>query len=309
MRKKALLLFTCVSSFGFSQPDLLSMLDSVSKPKTREKVFATFKTTKVINAQSTETVKKRCLDFRITHRFGNIGADGGGGFHTLYGFDAVSDVRISFDYGITDKITVGIARSKRQENFDGTFKWRFMEQTTDNKIPVSIALYENAAFTPVDKAALYSGTINITEKTAHRFSYVSQFIIARKFSRFFSFELLPTYQHRNYVKALINTDNGKEESNDLFALGAAARLKITKRMALLVDYYHIFSDYRINNPQTAYYDPLAIGVEIETGGHVFHLNFTNALGIIENDYIPNTTDSWGKGGYKFGFNISRVFNF
>ncbi|MBL7892754.1 MAG: hypothetical protein JNL63_08990, partial [Bacteroidia bacterium] len=174
MRKKALLLFTCVSSFGFSQPDLLSMLDSVSKPKTREKVFATFKTTKVINAQSTETVKKRCLDFRITHRFGNIGADGGGGFHTLYGFDAVSDVRISFDYGITDKITVGIARSKRQENFDGTFKWRFMEQTTDNKIPVSIALYENAAFTPVDKAALYSGTINITEKTAHRFSYVSQ---------------------------------------------------------------------------------------------------------------------------------------
>ncbi|MBL7891634.1 MAG: hypothetical protein JNL63_03300, partial [Bacteroidia bacterium] len=108
-------------------------------------------------------------------------------------------------------------------------------QTTDNKIPVSIALYENAAFTPVDKAALYSGTINITEKTAHRFSYVSQFIIARKFSRLFSFELLPTYQHRNYVKALINTDNGKEESNDLFALGAAARLKITKRMALLVD--------------------------------------------------------------------------
>lgn len=309
MKKIFLLLFGGFSLFSFAQQDLLSMLDSVQKPKSREKVFATFKTTKVINAQSTETVNKRGLDFRVTHRFGNIGKNGGGGGHTLYGLDAISDVRISFDYGITDKITVGLARSKRQENIDGTFKWRFFEQTDDNHIPVSIALYENAAFTPVVKTVLYSGTVNVKENTAHRFAYLSQLIIARKFNRYFSFELLPTYQHRNYVKALINPDNGKEESNDLFALGAAARLKITKRMAILVDYFYIFSDYRTKNTQTLYYNPLAVGFEIETGGHVFHLNFTNALGILENDYIPNTTDSWSKGGYKFGFNISRVFNF
>jgi hypothetical protein len=307
MRKLLLSLFIFVSSFSFSQ-DLLSMLDSV-KPAGHEKVFATFKTTKVINAQSTETVKKKCLDFRITHRFGSIGEESGGGVHTLYGWDAISDVRISFDYGITDKMTVGVARSKRQEYLDGTFKWRFMEQTVDNHVPISVALFENMAFTPMDKSAFYSGTINITENVAHRFSYINQLIIARKFSRAFSFELLPTYQHRNYVKALVNSDNGKEESNDLFALGAAIRWKVTKRMAILVDYFHIFSDYRMNNPVTPYYDPLAVGIEIETGGHVFHLNFTNALGIIENDFIPNTTDSWGKGGYKFGFNISRVFNF
>ncbi len=308
MKQCFLFLLSCIYSLSFSQ-DLLSLLDSVQPPQAREKVFATFKTTKVINAQSTETVKKRGLDFRITHRFGNIGANGGGGGHTLYGLDAVADVRFSFDYGLTDKMTVGVARNKRQENIDGTFKWRFLEQTSDNHIPVTIALYENAAFTPVVAASLYSGTINVKENVAHRFAYISQLIIARKFNRYLSFELLPTYQHRNFVKASINKDNLKEDSNDLLSLGVAMRLKITKRIGILIDYFHTFSDFRTNNPETPYYDPLAIGIEIETGGHVFHLNFTNASGIIENDFIPNTTEGWTEGAYKFGFNISRVFNF
>lgn len=306
--KKLIVLFSlCITSASFAQQDLLSMVDSL-KPKTHEKVFATFKTTKVINAQSTETVKKHCLDFRITHRFGSVGDESGGGVHTLYGWDAIADVRLSFDYGITDKITIGIGRSKRQEMIDGMFKWRFLEQTTDDRVPVSIALYEDVAFTPVSYSVLYSGTLDTVQKFAHRFSYVNQLVIARKFSRNFSLELLPTHQHRNFVKGFINKDNEAEDSNDLFALGAALRWKVSKRIAILVDYFHIFSEFRTNNPVTPYYDPVSLGIEIETGGHVFHLNFTNASGILENDFIPNTNDTWSKGGYKFGFNISRVFN-
>lgn len=311
MRK---LLFTSalvlsVLTFSSAQ-DLLSMLDSsaATKPKS-EKVFATFKTTKVINAQSTETVKKRTLDFRITHRFGNIGEESGGGVHTLYGWDNIADVRFSFDYGITDNIQIGIGRSKRQENLDATFKWRFLEQTTDNKIPLSLALYTNAAFTPMDKTAFYSGTINVKEDFSHRFSYVSQLIIARKFNRAISIALLPTYQHRNFVRGLINTKNNKQEDNAIFSLGIAARVKVSQRVAILLDYFHNFSDYRNDNPTIPYYNPLALGVEIDTGGHIFHLNLTNASGILENDFIPNTNDTWTKGGFKFGFNISRVFNF
>jgi len=106
----------------------------------------------------------------------------------------------------------------------------------------------------------------------------------------------------------INPDNDAAETNDLMSMGAGFRFMLTKRFGIIGDYYYTFSDYRKNNSANPFYNPLALGIEIETGGHVFHINFTNAAGIIENNYIPNTTDSWLKGGYKFGFNISRVFN-
>lgn len=298
--------FVCKQTFA--QADLLSLVESTEQPKGHEKVYATFKTTKIISAQSIETVKKKTMDFRITHRFGNIGGASNGGYHTWYGWDAIADIRMAFDFGITDKITLGIARSKYNELIDGTFKYRFLEQTTDNKIPVSIALYENMAVTPEKSSQLYNGTINVSEKFAHRFSYVNQLIIARKFNSWLSLELLPTHVHMNFVKALINPDNGAVAENDLFSMGVAGRIKLTKRFAILGDYFYTVSKFRQNNSTTPYYSPLALGIEIETGGHVFHLNFTNASGINENVFIPNTSDSWLNGGYKFGFNISRVFN-
>lgn len=305
---KKLFVVCCLlfSSYIFSQ-DLLSMVDSVQpQTKTHDKVFATFKALKLINAQTIETTKKNHLDFRIAHRFGDIATNGAG--HTLYGWDAIADVRFSFDFGITDKIMIGAARNKRNENIDGTFKWRFLEQTSDDHVPLSVALYENAAFTPMDKTAFYSGTIGVKVNTMHRLSYTSQVIIARKFNRAFSFELLPTYQHRNFVKAFINPGNGAEEMNDLFALGAAVRIKLNNRFAIVADYFYNFSHFRMNNTPYPYYNVFAIGFEWDTGGHIFHIDFSNAPGIIENDFLVSNPSAWSKGAFKFGFNISRVFS-
>src|SRR5258707_301162 len=132
--------FVLVGTNSFAQTDdLEKLLDSISPPQ-ETKVSATFKATKLINAQSTETAKKGTLDFRIAHRFGNSGGESGGGVHTLWGWDNSEDIRFSFDYGLTDKMHIGIARSKRQENIDGSFKWRMLTQTTDNKMPVTVAL-------------------------------------------------------------------------------------------------------------------------------------------------------------------------
>lgn len=294
-----------------AQEDLLSLVDATETSKKSEKVIATFKTSKVINMQSTETVKAKTMDFRVTHRFGNIGTASGGGPHTLYGFDNSTDIRISFDFGITDNLTLGFGRSKQNELLDGVVKYRFLSQTTDNKVPLSVAFFSNMSYNPQKAEQFYSGlatTIGFKQNDIHRFAYTSQFIIARKFGSRFSMEIAPTYQHRNFVLANVNAGNNAEETNDLLSVGAGFRLKITRRLAIIADYYYIFSEYRKNNKSTPYYNPLALGVEIETGGHVFHLNFTNASGIIENNYLTNTTDSWLKGGYKFGFNISRVFN-
>ncbi|TAL58581.1 MAG: hypothetical protein EPN85_11380 [Bacteroidetes bacterium] len=303
----------CTASFLLcAQDDLLRMLDTVSTGENKhDKVTGMFKTTKIISMQTPQTVGTGELDFRITHRFGNIGKESGGGIHLLYGWDAVADVRFSFDYGITRKLQVGFARNKKNENLDGSLKWRFLEQTLDNKVPLALCAYSMVSLTPTLKSQLYSGAdtawVNDSAKFIHRMVYTHQLVFARKFNRWLSLAITPSYTHRNYVLANINSSNGAVDENGLFSVGTGIRLKVSRSVSILADYFYIMSDYRKDNPSAPYYNPLALGIEIETGGHVFHMNLTNASGIIENYFIPSTTDTWTKGGYKFGFNISRVF--
>ncbi len=296
----------------FAQDDMLALLDDGAK-KSHDRVMTTFKEAKIINAQTTETCRAGTWAFNITHRFGNMGTASNGGGHTLYGLDNISDIRLGFDFGVTRDLTVGFGRSKAAELIDGYFKYRFLTQTTDNHVPFSLALYCDMSYTPQNASVFYSG-VNpndsiFKQNDMHRFTYVSQLILARRFGSRFSVELLPTYTHRNFIIANINADNDAAETSDLFSIGAGFRYKFTKRIAFVCDYFYTFSKYRTNNTATPYYMPLAVGFEIETGGHVFHMTFTNATGIVENYFIPNTTDTWSKGGYKFGFNISRVFNY
>ncbi len=285
----------------FAQDDLMKMLNEESKNENNqpEKIFASFKGIRLINANTIETTKKQSLEFRITHRFGNMKIGESDGYHTYWGMDNASNIRFSFDYGITDKLSVGIGRSKTNEHLDGNLKFRFIEQKS-SAMPISVAYFTNAALSTVKDIP--------DNKFENRWSYTHQLIIASKLSRAISLEVLPTFVHRNYVDAtILHPTNSSTDENDLFSLGFAGRFKITKRMAFIFDYFLTFSKFRdgINN----YYDALGAGIEIETGGHVFHINLTNSSGIIENDFIPSTTDSWGKGGYKLGFNIARVFSF
>ncbi len=303
---------TLIASFSsFAQDDLLDLIkqDSVKEPA--KKVYATFKTTKIVSAQTIETVKKRNMDFRVTHRFGNIYNSGtpnalNDAAHQYFGLDNATDIRISFDYGITDKLTIGIGRSKFREMYDGLVKWRFLTQTEDNKVPVSLCFYGDLGYTSMTTDNLYAGTIRPDTKEAHRVQYCSQLLIARKFNSWFSLQLMPTYTHRNFIKQQVNTVNGKEDTNELFSLGVGGRVKLTKRFAVVADYFYNFSEFQQKNP-TGYYNPLGVGIEIETGGHVFHVNYTNGAAILESSLLTNTQDTWTKGQIKLGFNISRWF--
>ncbi|MHA6248133.1 DUF5777 family beta-barrel protein [Pontibacter sp. CAU 1760] len=294
LRSKAVwvMVFLCLlTNITQAQDSLLDALADSSADKSQP-VFATFKTTRVVNGHSVETVKRRGLDFRVTHHFGDISGDGGN-VHTLYGLDQAADIRIAFEYGVTDKLTLGIGRSKISELVDGYAKYSLFTQTQDNHMPVSTTLLINAGFTP--QRAVESEYANV----AHRLSYTYQVLVARKFSPLFSLQLMPTLLHRNYLF-------DPQDEHDLFSMGIGGRLKLTKRFALLADYFYTFSGIR-NEANSGYYAPLGFGVEIETGGHVFHMFFTNNAGIVENNFIPNTTSSWGEGEFKFGFNISRTF--
>ncbi len=286
-----LFLFCSITS-ALAQDDLLAELNNSEASKKSEKVFATFKTSRIVSGHSIETVANKSMDFRITHHFGDVAGDAGG-IHTLYGFDNASDIRIAFEFGLTDRLTLGVGRSKTSEMLDGYLKYRLLQQTTDDKMPVSVTLFTNGAIIS------QKSTGSEYDNFAHRTSYVYQALIARKFNNKLSIQLMPTLLHRNYVF------NSKDE-NDLYSLGIGGRIKLTRSFALLADYFYNFSTFRKDNSQT-YFNPLGVGIEIETGGHVFHMFFTNNGSILENSFLANTTSSWGKGEYKFGFNISRTF--
>lgn len=301
MRIFVSLLFIVFSISSFAQDDLLDMLEEESDANNNAVIFATWKTMRLVNIHSTEMVKKNALDFRVTHRFGNMGAESGGGGHTLYGLDNSSDIRISFDYGITEKWQIGVGRSKYKELIDLSTKYKILSQK-EKKAPLTIVAFGAASITPQkDPDSRYNEWQN-------RMTYFAEVLFARKFGQRLSIEVAPGIIHRNMVTKVIDGEgNVLTDENTNFTLGAGARFMITKRVGIIVDYVHTFSDFRASYKPQNFYDPFGIGVEIETGGHVFHLTLTNAPAIIENAYATETTDSWAKGGVKLGFNISRVF--
>ncbi|KAA9331181.1 DUF5777 family beta-barrel protein [Adhaeribacter soli] len=286
------LLLACLLTAGktaVAQDDLLKLIDKKTDSVAASPyVKQTFRNSRIVNAPTTETLRARQLDFRITHRFGNVAGETGG-YDNFFGLDEATNIRIAFDYGITDRLTIGVGRSKINGLLDGFAKYRLLRQTTENKMPVSVTAMGIAGY----------NSKRTSEKNINRLSYVAQAIIARKITNTFSLELVPAFLHRNLVEF---TDN-----NNTFALGVGGKLSLTKGTALVADYYYIFSDFQQNGD---FHAPLGIGLEFDTrSGHVFHMNFTNATGIMENQFLAGTRDSWFDGEFKWGFNISRIFKF
>lgn len=310
MRYFALFGTLAIAFSSFAQDDLLSLVED-KKDTGPEKVYATFKTYRLGNAQTTETVKAKHLDFRISHRFGNIYDDNlknaiNNTFQTFFGFDGAEDIRFSFDYGVTKNLTLGVGRSRMNSLLDGSVKWRLLEQTTNFSVPVSVAYFGDVGYTHKTPAALYQGVVKDFETNElHRFNFLNQLIIASKINPWLSVELLPTYFHRNYISERVNKRDLSEDQNGLFSCGFGARVKLTRRLCLIGDYFYNFAPFYVNND--AAFNPLSLGIEMETGGHVFSLFFTNASGLTENNYLTYTRDTWSKGQVKFGFSISRVF--
>lgn len=285
MRNFLLSLFLLGYIFSYSQTeDLLDLLGE--EEETTEYVKNAFKSSRVINGHSMEMIAKGALDFRILHRFGELS----GGAYEFFGLDQAS-MRMGFDYGITKNLTVGIGRSTFNKELDAFGKWRILQQSTGKKtMPFSLLYVAGITCNGLE----FTDT-TITNYFTSRLGYYHQAIIGRKFNESLTLQLAPTLVHRNLVETEV-------ENNDLFALGAGGRFKITKRIALTADYFYVF-----NNTDSTAYNPLSIGVDIETGGHVFQLHFSNTSGMNERAFISETRGQWGEGQIRFGFNLSRMF--
>ena len=274
--------------------------DEAESTETQEDVYTyqTFKSVRIINMHSTETQDKRTLNFVIGHKFGDL-AGTNGGLQSFFGLENASDVMIGFEYGITDNIAVGIARVKGagalRQNFVGTLKYRILRQKNAKGMPLTMTFVGTSNYTT--QKSIPGETIRAFTKFSHRFAYSAQLIVARKFGERFSFQVSPGYVHRNVVPFV--------DSNGLFYVGAAARLQISKVFGIIADANVPFSAMRTKS--NGFYPAIGVGLEMETGGHIFQLNFTNATGITETDYIPYTRSNWLDGQFRLGFTISRTF--
>ncbi|OAV45804.1 DUF5777 family beta-barrel protein [Lewinella sp. 4G2] len=285
----------------------LLVLITLSLSAQRERVSRGFKDTRAVNSHSVETLPQGKLDVRISHRFGDLFGDDGG-WPTFYGLENAEDVAIGAEYGFTDVFTAGIYRAKGggatpsgqtglRRNLNGVLKVRLLHQENGGN-PLSLALVGNVSFSTDQKIEGNDNLIQSFPEFGHRFAFNSSLVLARKFGEKFTFQLVPGVTHRNLVPF--------EGENTLFSLGAAARYQVSRVLAIMVDGTAPFSSTLTTD--NGYEIPLGVGFEWDTGGHVFQLNFTNATGIFETDYIPYTVDSWGAGEFRMGFTISRWFN-
>lgn len=260
----------------------------------------TFNSTRVISGHSVETLPEKTFEMRIEHRFGDI-AGIEGGYQTLFGFDNVADMRIALEYGITDKMMLGFGRSKGTSApysslLDGFIKYRVMTQK-EGGAPISISVGAGATFTYREASSDMSVVANFP-KVSHRFCYYTQLNLAYRLKDYLSLSLMPTLVHRNYV--------AQNDVNELFSLGAAMRLKLSKKFFLLIEYYPCFydDDYRQEN----FFSSLGVALEWKTFGHNFTINFTNSKGLGETQFIPYTYENWLDGQFRLGFCVSRQFS-
>lgn len=288
---KILLVFCLVVNTAQAQEDLLDMLEATEEPTT-DYTIATFKSTRVVSGHSVETNAGGVLQFLIGHRFGRLNS----GWRDLFGIDNAT-IRLGFEYGLTDNINIGIGRSSFQKTYDGTLKWRFLRQKSGAK---------NFPFTATFVSNMYVDTREWANPdrinyASSRLNYNNSLLIARKFGDAFSLQLMPSVVHRNLVKTIA-------DKNTIFAIGVGTSIKLTGSLRLNAEYHfippnQIASSIGGEKVQNSF----SVGVDLETGGHVFQLHLTNSRGMTERYLVGETTGRWLKGDIHFGFNVSRVF--
>ena len=293
--KKITLLFILLPFLVFSQDDLLNELEGdVTIDKT---VSSVFKSLKIVNLESTKLASKKDLYLIVAHRFGSVK----NGFDDFFGLD-YSVTQIKFIYGFTDWLNVGIARSSRDKKYGLHAKYRLKPQE-ENGFPVSIVGYNLVTVNTSLKDDNYPN-IDFQDKL----TYTSQILVSRKFNENLSLLIAPTYVHENlatrsYVEQSDGSTIAFDEENDQFAIGVGGRYKVSKRVSINLDY----GIHLNRNDNSVYNNPLSIGADIETGGHVFQVHFTNAQAMFEEGFIVQGEGDWADGDFFFGFNLVRVF--
>ncbi len=281
--KHLLLLLTFLPLCVFAQDDLLAEIDQEVDSVTE--TIATFKGLKIVNFESTKLTAKKEFTFVVAHRFGSLE----NGFDNFFGLDEAV-TRLNFIYGLSDNVNISLSRSSNQKIYETAIKYNILKQQ-DNGFPFTLVGYHSLNVnSSLDKANLPKLKFN------NRLGYTVQALMARKFNKKLSLEFIPTLFHQNLVF-------DPNQDNTQYALGFGGRYKISKRWSFNADY-----GLHLNRASSSpFRNPLSIGFDLETGGHVFQLHFTNSQAMNPNGFLGEATGDWSEGDIYFGFNLSRVF--
>ncbi|MEM7656219.1 MAG: DUF5777 family beta-barrel protein [Bacteroidota bacterium] len=284
-----LLLFTfslCGLTSLLAQDDLLDMLEEMEE-ETVDYTYATFKTVRIINAHSIEMPAPGVMQLLISHRFGRVN----GGAYEFFGLDQ-ANMRLGFEYGISNHLCVGIGRSNIRKTYDTFLKAKILRQSTGKRVmPISLVYLATT-----EANTLRWADPDRTNYFSSRLAFVHQLMIARKFSDRLSLQVMPTLVHRNLVAS-------PSEPNDVLSVGVGGRVRLSGSVTLNFEYFYLLPNQNLPGIQNS----AAIGFDIETGGHVFQLMFTNSRGMTENLFITQTDGQIEAGDIHFGFNLARVF--
>ncbi len=277
-----LYLVLCLGLFPLYGQDLDSLLGT-TPDEPAWSVTDGFKGSRIGNGQSTSLPGNGELRMFIGHRFGKIS----GGVYEFFGLDQAS-MRLGFEYGFNDWLAAGIGRSTLEKTWDLHMK--------------SSPLRQISGGSPLTATFHATGSVNTLRDVypaendgfSDRLSVAFQGLFSRKFQRF-SIQIAPIYLHNFY-------DLRSGGATDFFSTGAAARLRLTRFLDLTAEYYAtiVKPSYDVSNPFT-------LGVDIDTGGHLFQLVLTNAQGMFEKGLLSNTSGRWTEGDIYFGFNLIRTF--
>jgi hypothetical protein len=293
MKKILLISFLIISSaFTLSAQDIdpMSLLQGLAEAPKDEPVIATFKATRLINQQTIEVGGTRSLDFRIHHHFGPFNS----GAYDFWGIDGGASIRLGLEYSYNGRLQFGLGRTSYEKQIDGFLKYRLLRQSKSGSMPISVTLFSGAYRNGIK--GLQIGGIDKFKYASDRLSFVQQIIIARKIDDKLSIQITPTMVHYNLVENL-------SDQNDAYFLGIAGRYKISNRTAITYEY----GAKLLNYSESKYYDSMGIGLDIETGGHVFQMFLTNSFGMTENQTFARTNSAWADRGFRLGFNVSRMF--
>ncbi len=267
--------------------DLDKILQLVTADTTPDYAYGTFKGITIINGQSVEIAGHNDLHFLVSHRFGAVNS----GIYNFFGLDQ-GTTRFGFDYGIRDILSLSLGRSSYEKTYDGGIKFKLLKQQTGIKnIPFTVSLY-SAVF-------IYTTRWEDPEREnlfSSRLSYTTQLLIARKFSKNLSVQISPSYVHFNLVKA-------DADQNDVFSTGLGVRYKLAHKLSVNGEYYFLFPGKTADD----YSDSFSLGLDIETGGHIFQIHFTNSQLMYTPGFIARTGGNWLDGDVFIGFNIYRIF--
>jgi hypothetical protein len=267
--------------------------DAAQEDKGSKPVRFTFGTSLLVDNHTVETPYKGGLELEIHHRFSQIKS-----YHDLFGIYGSANTRIGLNYGITDRLMVGAGTTKDYKLQDIQWKYRILQQTEDNKMPVSLSYYGNIVI-DLRKDDAFGPALSY--KAIHRLSYFTQLIVARKINDKFSVQIAPSLAYFNSVPQYSDTTGYK---NLNFGISAGARANLFGNHSVIIEYDQLLTKQNLDvQPKPN----LALGWEIGTATHTFQVFVANYSQLINQRNLVFNTNDFTKGEFLVGFNITVRF--